>query len=132
MEGVISHAGLAEYLQEDIQKEIGKQVKLPAIVISTVFPSIITLSFGLKVKSSKKTTKIVNTKGGRKTIKSNLYFGLVIAVKKLKLIKDTYAVRLVTIFPGMENPGKIFFSRQSGDKALLDTFIVEAQTTLED
>ena len=34
IEGVISHAGLAEYLQIEIEKELGKSVKLPAIVMA--------------------------------------------------------------------------------------------------
>ena len=34
IEGVISHAALAEYLQEDIKKEMGKEVNLPAIVMA--------------------------------------------------------------------------------------------------
>ena len=34
VEGVISHAGLAEYLQDEIEKELGKPVKLPAIVMA--------------------------------------------------------------------------------------------------
>jgi len=32
--GIISHAALAEYLEEDITKELGKPVKLPAIVMA--------------------------------------------------------------------------------------------------
>jgi len=34
IEGVISHAALAEYLQRDIEKELDRQVKLPAIVMA--------------------------------------------------------------------------------------------------
>ena len=34
IEGVISHASLAEYLEKDIEKELGKKVKLPAIVMA--------------------------------------------------------------------------------------------------
>ncbi len=34
IEGVISHAALAEHLQKDIEKEIGKEINLPAIVMA--------------------------------------------------------------------------------------------------
>ncbi|MBN2368591.1 hypothetical protein JXC34_06225 [Candidatus Woesearchaeota archaeon] len=34
VEGVISHAGLAEYFQDEIEKELGKKVNLPAIVMA--------------------------------------------------------------------------------------------------
>jgi hypothetical protein len=34
IEGVISHAALAEYLQEDIEKELGEKTHLPAIVMA--------------------------------------------------------------------------------------------------
>ena len=34
VEGVISYAGLAEYLLPEIKKELGKEVKLPAIVMA--------------------------------------------------------------------------------------------------
>jgi aspartokinase len=34
IEGVISHAALAEYLQEDIESELGKKTHLPAIVMA--------------------------------------------------------------------------------------------------
>ncbi|NTV23442.1 MAG: ACT domain-containing protein [Nanoarchaeota archaeon] len=34
MEGIISHAALAEYLQPEIEKELGTEVNLPAIVMA--------------------------------------------------------------------------------------------------
>jgi aspartokinase len=34
VEGVISHAALAEYLQEDIERESGEKVNLPAVVMA--------------------------------------------------------------------------------------------------
>jgi aspartokinase len=34
IEGVISHASLAEYLQEDIEKELGEKIHLPAVVMA--------------------------------------------------------------------------------------------------
>jgi len=34
IEGVISHAALAEYLHQEIEKELGRAVKLPAIVMA--------------------------------------------------------------------------------------------------
>lgn len=34
IEGVISHAALAEYLHEEIEKDIGRQIKIPAIVMA--------------------------------------------------------------------------------------------------
>jgi aspartokinase len=34
IEDIISHAALAEYLQNDVERELGKEVKLPAIVMA--------------------------------------------------------------------------------------------------
>jgi hypothetical protein len=51
IEGIISHAALAEYLQDDIEREMGESVNLPAIVMAIRRYSE-TLQDAMKVKKT--------------------------------------------------------------------------------
>jgi len=64
IEGVISHAALAEYLQEDIESELGEKIKLPAVVMAIRrYSETLQDSMKLKKKDFKFNSEIIMKTG---------------------------------------------------------------------
>ena len=64
IEGVISHAALAEHLQKDIEKEIGTPIKLPAIVMAIRrYSEILEESVKIRKKDFKFNSEIIMKTG---------------------------------------------------------------------